>query len=138
MVLANCMAQSFGAPVTVTARHGQEASSASNPGRSMPSDMIDGMKQFSSRSRSPPRQNLMVRAPDRALVVAVDIGAHVRSNSSFCELGLADLLGSPIASVPRAMVPDIGQVSTRRPSERHENFGEPHQKFAVARFISAP
>ena len=56
------------------------------------------------------------------------------SNSSFSEFSNCRICSaSPIASTPRAMVPEIGQVSTRLPSRAHEHFRRGrHQKFAVA------
>ena len=56
------------------------------------------------------------------------------SNSSFSEFSNCRICSaSPIASTPRAMVPEIGQVSTRRPSRAHEHFRRGrHQEFAVA------
>ena len=56
------------------------------------------------------------------------------SNSSFSEFSSCRICSaSPIASAPRAMVPEIGQVSTRRPSERTNISGDAaDQELALA------
>ncbi len=62
------------------------------------------------------------------------------SNSSFSEFKSWRICSaSPIASVPRAIVPEIGQVSTLRPSERTNISGEAETRNSPSpRFISAP
>ena len=63
----------------------------------------------------------------------------VSSASSLAELSsFAIWAASPSASLPRAMVPEIGQVSTRRPSTRTYISGEAATRNSPApRFISA-
>ena len=62
------------------------------------------------------------------------------SNSSFSEFSNCRICSaSPIASTPRAIVPEIGQVSTRRPSERTNISGEADTRNSPSpRLISAP
>jgi len=62
------------------------------------------------------------------------------SNSSFFEFKSCLICSaSPMASTPRAMVPEIGQVSIRRPSERTNISGEADTRNSPSpRFISAP
>jgi hypothetical protein len=64
----------------------------------------------------------------------------VSSDSSFLELSsLMICSASPIASAPRLIVPEIGQVSMRRPSERTNISGEAATRNSPSpRFISAP
>ena len=121
------IAQSFGAPVTVTAQACDEERVEGVHAFAQPAlDMVDRVDQ--------PRIHLDLAAADdphrarlahAALVVAVDVRAH--GQLGLVLLGveqLQDLLESEIASSPRLIVPEIGQVSTRRPLTRTNISGE--------------
>jgi len=103
--------------------------------------MIDGMKQFRIGLDLPPCQHLdRAGHADPRLVVAIDIGAHVQFELVLLRVQeLADLLGIADRVRARAIVPDIGQVSTRLPSERTNISGEADTRNSPSpRFISAP
>ena len=122
----NCIAHSFGAPVTVTAQVWvRKASSASKPSRSMPStwSTVWISREYISIWRRPiTRTDPGSQTRDLSLR---STSVHmVSSDSSFCELSSARICrASAMASPPRAMVPEIGQVSTRSPLDAHEHLG---------------
>ena len=117
----NCMAQVFGAPVTVTAHMWvRKASSASNPGRSRPSmwSTVWMRRLYISIWRRP----ITLTEPGtqtRALSLRSTSVHMVSSDSSLAEPSrVAMFAASSSVSSPRAIVPAIGQVSTRSPVTR--------------------
>ena len=117
----NCMAQAFGAPVTVTAHMWvRNASSASRPGSSRPSmwSTVWISRLYISICRRP----ITVTVPGtqtRDLSLRSTSVHMVSSDSSLAEpSSIAMLAASSSGSAPRAIVPEIGQVSTRSPCTR--------------------
>ena len=64
----------------------------------------------------------------------------VSSDASFSEVrSLRICSASPMASAPRATVPEMGQVSIRRPSTRTYISGDAATRYSPSpRFMSAP
>ena len=117
----NCMAQVLGAPVTVTAHMWvRNASSASNPGRSRPStwSTVWISRLYISICRRPITRTLP-GTQTRDLSLRSTSVHMVSSDSSLAELSSVRMFSaSSSGSVPRAIVPEIGQVSTRSPVTR--------------------
>ncbi len=138
----NCIAHAFGAPVTVTAHAcARNASSASNPGRRRPStwSTVWIRRAYISICRRPMTRTLPgTQMRDLSLrSTSVHI---VSSDSSLAEFSSATICAaSPIASLPRAIVPEIGQVSTRSPSTRTYISGEAPTRYSASpRLIRKP
>ena len=129
----NCIAQVFGAPVTVTAHMCvRNASSASNPGRSRPSmwSTVWISRLYISICRRP--------------MTFTDPGTHTRdlslrstsvhmvsSDSSLADRSSVTMFAaSSSGSAPRAIVPEIGQVSTRSPVTRTYISGEAPTRYS--------
>ena len=127
------MAQSFGAPVTVTAQAWlRKASKASMPSRSRPSmwSTVWIRREYISICRRP-----MTRtepgSQTRLLSLRSTSEHMVSSLSSFFELSSLRICSlSEIASSPRRIVPEIGQVSTRRPLTRTNISGEAPTRYS--------
>ncbi len=117
----NCIAQVFGAPVTVTAHMWvRNASSASSPGRSLPSmwSTVWMSRRYISICRRPITRTLP-GTQTRDLSLRSTSVHMVSSDSSLAELSSDRMFSaSSSGSVPRRMVPEIGQVSTRSPVTR--------------------
>ena len=121
------IAHSFGAPVTVTAQAWvRNASNASMPSRSRPSiwSTVWISREYISIWRRP-----MTRtepgSQTRLLSLRSTSEHMVSSDSSFFELSSFRICSeSEIASSPRLIVPEIGQVSTRRPLTRTNISGD--------------
>ena len=132
----NCMAQVFGAPVTVTAHMWvRNASSASSPGRSRPSmwSTVWISRLYISICRRPITRTLP-GTQTRDLSFRSTSVHMVSSDSSLAELSSSRMFSaSPRGSAPRRIVPEIGQVSTRSPLTRTYISGE-----APTRHSSSP
>ena len=117
----NCMAQVLGAPVTVTAHMWvRNASSASKPGRSRPStwSTVWISRLYISICRRPMTRTLP-GTQIRDLSLRSTSVHMVSSDSSFAESSSVRMFSaSSSGSPPRAIVPAIGQVSTRSPVTR--------------------
>ena len=138
----NCIAHALGAPVTVTAHAwDRNASSASKPGRSVPStwSTVWISREYISIWRRPiTRTEPGSQTRDLSLrSTSVHI---VSSDSSFSELSSALICSaSSIALPPRRIVPEIGQVSTRRPSTRTNISGDAPTRYSPSpRFMKKP
>ena len=132
----NCMAQVFGAPVTVTAHMwDRNASSASSPGRSRPSmwSTVWISRLYISICRRPITRTLP-GTQTRDLSFRSTSVHMVSSDSSLAELSSSRMFSaSARGSAPRRIVPEIGQVSTRSPLTRTYISGE-----APTRHSSSP
>ena len=129
----NCIAQAFGAPVTVTAHAwARNASSASISGRRRPStwSTVWMRRAYISIWRRPiTRTQPGTQMRDLSLR---STSVHmVSSDSSLLEVSRDRICAaSPIASAPRAIVPEIGHVSTRSPSTRTYISGEAPTRYS--------
>ncbi len=117
----NCIAQVLGAPVTVTAHMWvRKASSASKPGSSRPSTWSTvwiSLLYISIWRR--PMTRTLPGTQTRDLSLRSTSVHMVSSDSSLAELSSARMFSaSPSGSSPRAIVPEIGHVSTRSPVTR--------------------
>jgi hypothetical protein len=114
----NCIAQFFGAPVTVTAHMCvRNASNASYPGRSRPSmwSTVWMRRLYISICRRPITRTLP-GTQTLALSLRSTSVHMVSSDSSLSDpSSVAMLAASSSGPSPRAIVPAIGQVSTRSP-----------------------
>src|SRR5437899_1079818 len=132
----NCIAHVLGAPVTVTAHAwARNASSASKPSRSRPStwSTVWMSREYISICRRPITRTLPGRQI-RDLSLRSTSVHIVSSDSSFSELSSRWICAaSPSGSSPRAIVAEIGQVSTRSPSTLTYISGE-----APTTYSSAP
>ena len=133
----------LGAPVTVTAQVWlRKPSSASNPSRNLPFDMVDGVDQPGIHLDLPAADHLdPAGLADPRLVVAVHVGTHGQFGLVLGRVEQRPDLGGVArsASAPRAMVPEIGQVSIRRPSTRTYISGDAATRNSPSpRLISAP
>ena len=138
----NRIAQSLGAPVTVTAHACvRNASIASKPSRRMPStwSTVWMTREYISICLRPMTRTLPgTQIRDLSLrSTSVHI---VSSDSSFSEFKSSRMFSaSPMTSRPRAIVPEIGQVSTRVPSTRTYISGDAETRYSDSpRFMSAP
>ena len=136
----NCIAQVFGAPVTVTAHMCvRNASSASNPGRSRPSmwSTVWISRLYISICRRP----MTLTEPGtqtRDLSLRSTSVHMVSSDSSFAEpSSVAMFAASSSGSVPRAIVPEIGQVSTRSPVTRTYISGDAPTRYSPSPRLNA-
>jgi hypothetical protein len=121
------MAHSFGAPVTVTAQACvRKPSKASMPSRNRPStwSTVWISREYISIWRRPITRT--VPGSHTRLLSLRSTSEHmVSSDSSFLELSSFRICSeSAIASSPRWIVPEIGQVSIRRPVTRTNISGE--------------
>ena len=132
----NCMAQAFGAPVTVTAHMWvRKASSASNPGSSRPSmwSTVWISRLYISICRRPITRTLP-GTQTRDLSLRSTSVHMVSSDSSLAEpSSTAMLAASSSGSAPRAIVPEIGQVSTRSPLTRTYISGDAPTRYSPLR-----
>ncbi len=131
----NCMAQAFGAPVTVTAHMWvRNASRASKPGRSRPSmwSTVWMSRLYSSIWRRP--MTLMLPGTQIRDLSLRSTSVHmVSSDSSLGESSSSRMAAaSPMGSAPRAIVPAIGQVSTRSPVTRTYISGDAPTRYSAA------
>ncbi len=137
----NCMAQAFGAPVTVTAHMWvRNASIASNPGRSRPSmwSTVWISRLYISICRRPITCTLP-GTQTRDLSLRSTSVHMVSSDSSLAEpSSLAMLAASSSGSAPRAMVPEIGHVSTRSPATRTYISGEAPTRYSPPPAAAGP
>ena len=117
----NCMAQCLGAPVTVTAHMWvKNASSASNPVCSRPStwSTVWISRLYISICRRP--MTLTVPGTQTRDLSLRSTSVHMVSSDSSLEESSSVRMFSASSSgpAPRAIVPEIGQVSTRSPVTR--------------------
>ena len=138
----NSMAASLGAPVTVTAQVWvRKASRQSKPARRRPStwSTVWMSREYISICRRP----MTCTEPGRQTrdLSLRSTSVHmVSSDSSFSELSSARICAaSEIGSPPRAIVPEIGQVSTRSSSTRTYISGDAPTRYSPSpRLIRKP
>ena len=138
----NWIARRFGVPVTVTAHAwARKPSSASWPSRSHPSTWptVWITREYISIWRCPITRTLSA-SHTRDLSARSTSMHMVSSDSAFSELSSARIRrASSIASLPRATVPAMGQLSMRRPLTRMNISGDAATRYSFSpRFISAP
>mmetsp|Transcript_18637 Transcript_18637/g.25615 ORF Transcript_18637/g.25615 Transcript_18637/m.25615 type:complete len:212 (-) Transcript_18637:179-814(-) len=142
----NWMAQVLGAPVTVTAQVWQrKASSASNSGRRYPStwSTVWMSRLYISICRRP--STCTLPGTQMRLLSLRSTSVHMVSSLSSFRFPSRSLIrrASSSASRPRAIVPEMGQVSTRKPlgvrSQRTNISGEAPTRYSPPpRFRNSP